>query len=88
MPKITPQGAAATTKFVEELRQDVLKAAGDWPHICRLTKGRIGYHWLKAFAYGKIAEPSYTRMTILAHILGKPLFVGRGKRYNQFEVIG
>ncbi|MCC7144279.1 MAG: hypothetical protein IT349_19460 [Candidatus Eisenbacteria bacterium] len=86
MPRTTPIGAAATPAFIEELRSDLKKAAGDWPMISKMTRGRLPYHWIKAFAYSRIHEPSFERVVYLAQVMGKPLFVGRAKRYDQLEL--
>jgi hypothetical protein len=88
MPRNTPTGANATPAFIEELRSDLKRAAGDWPRISKITKGRLPYHWIKAFAYSRIAEPSFERVVYLAQVMGKPLFVGRAKRYDQMELVG
>jgi hypothetical protein len=86
MSRKTPVGAAATPSFVEELRKALNDAAGDWPTISKMTRGRLPYHWLKAFAYARIAEPSFERMVYLAQVLGRPLFVGKGRRYDQLDL--
>ena len=87
MKRQTPIGAAATPRFVEELRADLIASAGDWPRISRMSNGRLPYHWLKAVAYSRIQNPSFDRIVYLAQVMGKPLFVGKGKRYNQLELV-
>lgn len=68
-------------QVVERVRRELIKRKGGWKELPSKADNVFTYRWVAAFAAGDIKEPSYTRITALARLMGIEIDVigGDGK---------